>query len=579
MEEVLAGTADYDQRYPSMQQAYQDLTDYRDGVFSLFTSIPAERENTQAPLEPVPAQSREKMPQQAETSQAYDLQVDTIVTIGTKEYSIDFISDEMVTLFTGAKWIIEGDIKACFDSFDHHITIQLLRKRIKDEAFISLMWKFLRAGYMEQWTYHETYSGSPQGSGVSPILANIYLNELDEFMARMKKSFDKGDTRSRKVHKDHDKVRWAYRKAQKNLEIERTEANLAAFKEARKVMLSTPHLDEMDENYKRLQYNRYADDFLISITGSKQDAENIKEQVKIFLKDKLNLTMSEEKTHVTHSSEKVRYLGYDIRISRSQDTKRTKKGLQRVWYGKVQLYMPKEKWIAKLHEYGAFKIKKDENGKEIWKPLHRGALMPLDDVAIISKYNSEIRGLYNYYRLAINVCNLGKFHSIMRGSCLKTLAAKYNSSVMKMYKKYRSVKGDFGADYKTKSGTKRCEFYNEGFRRNNNIAPEFVDIMPKYRGQIKPNSLAGRLKSGQCEMCGANPVKVYMHHVKRFCDLVERIKDSFMEIDSDIMVDLKKQDIEYADMCQKLGEMESRYPFILEVTEGSGSHQSYCRGT
>ena len=117
-------------------------------------------------------------------------------------------------------------------------------------------------------------------------------------------------------------------------------------------MLSTPHLDEMDENYKRLQYNRYADDFLISITGSKQDAENIKEQVKIFLKDKLNLTMSEEKTHVTHSSEKVRYLGYDIRISRSQDTKRTKKGLQRVWYGKVQLYMPKEKWIAKLHEYG-----------------------------------------------------------------------------------------------------------------------------------------------------------------------------------------------------------------------------------
>ena len=115
--------------------------------------------------------------------------------------------------------------------------------------------------------------------------------------------------------------------------------------------------------------------------------------------------------------------------------------------------------------------------------------MPLDDVAIISKYNSEIRGLYNYYRLAINVCNLGKFHSIMRGSCLKTLAAKYNSSVMKMYKKYRSVKGDFGADYKTKSGTKRCEFYNEGFRRNNNIAPEFVDIMPKYRGQIKPNSL------------------------------------------------------------------------------------------
>ena len=281
---------------------------------------------------------------------------------------------EIVTLFTGAKWIIEGDIKACFDSFDHHITIQLLRKRIRDEAFISLMWKFLRAGYMEQWTYHETYSGSPQGSGVSPILANIYLNELDEFMAKMKYSFDKGDSGNRKVHKDHDKVRWAYRKAQRNLETERKEANLTAFKEAGKVMLSTPHLDEMDKNYKRLQYNRYADDFLIAVTGSEQDAENIKERVRRFLKDGLNLNMSGEKTRITHSSEKVRYPGYDIRVSGSQDTKRTKKGLQRVWYGKVQIYMPKEKWIAKLHEYGAFKIKKDENGKEIWKPLHRGRL-------------------------------------------------------------------------------------------------------------------------------------------------------------------------------------------------------------
>lgn len=426
---------------------------------------------------------------------------------------------EITTLFTGAKWIIEGDIHACFDSFDHHITIDLLRKRIADEAFLSLMWKFLRAGYMEQWTYHSTYSGSPQGSGVSPILANIYLNELDLFVMNLKKGYDKGSSRYRKVHKDFEKARWAFRTAKAKLDEVHTEENLKAFKEAQKVMLATPHLDEMDENYKRLQYNRYADDFLIAVSGSKMDAEKIKEQVRIFLQDSLHLTMSEEKTHITHSSEKVRYLGYDIRVSRSQDTKRTKKGLQRVWYGKVQLYMPKEKWIAKLHEYGAFKIKKDENGKEVWKPLHRGALMPLDDVAIISKYNSELRGLYNYYRLAINVSNLGKFHSMMRGSCLKTLAAKYNSSVMKMYTKYRSENGDFGANYSTKSGIKRCEFYNDGYKRNKKIAPVFVDILPQCRVNIRPGSLAGRLKKGACEMCGSSPVKVFMHHVKRLKDL------------------------------------------------------------
>lgn len=426
---------------------------------------------------------------------------------------------EVATIFTGAKWIIEGDIKACFDSFDHHVTTKLLRKRIDDEVFMSLMWKFLRAGYMEQWVYHTTYSGSPQGSGVSPILSNIYLHELDMFMVKLKSEFDMGETRCRKVHENHDKVRWAFRKAKKNLENNRKEENVKAFKIAQKTMLSTPKLCEMDNNYKRLQFNRYADDFLIAVIGSQEDAVVIKEKVKVFLEDTLKLAMSEEKTHITHSSEMVRYLGYDIKISRSQDVKRTKKGLQRVWYGKVQLFMPKEKWISKLQEYNALKIKKDENGKEIWKPIHRGAFMPLDEVAIISKYNSEIRGLYNYYRMAINACNLSKFHFIMRGSCLKTLAAKYNSSVMKMYTKYRSEDGDFGANYKTKNGNKRCEFYKDGFKRNKNKAPQFADIMPSHRVKVRPNSLAGRLKGGKCEVCGASPVKVYMHHVKRLKDL------------------------------------------------------------
>jgi hypothetical protein len=274
-----------------------------------------------------------------------------------------------------------------------------------------------------------------------------------------------------------------------------------------------------DDNYKRLFYNRYADDFLIAINGSKMDAVSIKEQVKVFLERELKLTMSEEKTHVTHSSSMVRYLGFDIRVSRSQDVKRTKKGLQRVWNGKVQLFVPKEKWIAKLHEYGAFKIKKDENGKEYWKPMHRGALMHLDEVSIISKYNSEIRGLYNYYRMAINASNLGKFHSMMRGSCLKTIAAKHNTSVAKTYAKLQSEGADFGVNYQTKAGTKRCEFYNDGFKRNKNEAPQFADIMPTYRVQIRPKSLAGRLKSGICEACGESPVKIYMHHVKRLKDL------------------------------------------------------------
>ena len=84
--------------------------------------------------------------------------------------------------FIGVKWFVEGDISACFDSFDHHVLINILRRRIADEYFVALMWKFLKAGYMEQWTYKRTYSGTPQGSGISPLLANIYLNELESLL-------------------------------------------------------------------------------------------------------------------------------------------------------------------------------------------------------------------------------------------------------------------------------------------------------------------------------------------------------------------------------------------------------------
>ena len=106
--------------------------------------------------------------------------------------------------FTGAHWFVEGDIEACFDSFDHHVLTDLLRRRIDDEAFIGLIWKFLKSGYMEQWTYHRTYCGTPQGSGISPIIANIYLNELDKFMEAFKKSFDMGSSVGRKLtHEYH----------------------------------------------------------------------------------------------------------------------------------------------------------------------------------------------------------------------------------------------------------------------------------------------------------------------------------------------------------------------------------------
>lgn len=436
---------------------------------------------------------------------------------------------EIQNTFTGVKWMIEGDIKACFDCFDHHVLIELLRRRIHDEYFISLMWKFLKAGYMEQWVYHTTYSGTPQGSGMSPILANIYLSELDNFMEQYKVKFDVGgkDRRETKeysrINGTHERLRKKYRRLKDTLPVEERKALAKQLRSVQLQKLQTPLYPVKDDAYKRLQYNRYADDFVVGIIGSKEDAEKVKADIKLFLQDSLKLTLSEEKTKITHSAEKIRYLGYDISVLRDMSFTRTANGqLQRLWYGRVKLTMPHEKWFNKLLEYRTIRILKDENGRERWRTLHRGNLTSRPDIEIISKFNSEIRGIYNFYRMAQNVSTLDKFYNIMKSSMLKTFANKYRTTVNKIKKAYIKD-GIFGVDYQTKEGEKRCELYHDGFTRKKDDMLAYVDILPQYKKYDKPNSLAGRLNSKTCELCGDKSEHLIMHHVKRLKDLSESI--------------------------------------------------------
>lgn len=426
--------------------------------------------------------------------------------------------NEIKTTFSGVQWVIEGDIKACFDSFDHHVLINILRRRIKDEHFIALMWKMLKAGYMEQWTYHHTYSGTPQGSGVSPILANIYLSELDRYLEDYQERFRVG-TRKRKTSKEYEQVRWRYRAQKAVLDQTHTKDAVRAFKEAQQKLLNTPYYPQGDRGYQSLQFNRYADDFVVGIIGSREDAERAKADIRNFLANTLKLTLSEEKTKITHSSELIDYLGYQFTVRRSRDVKRDENGvLRRMWYGTVALYVPHDKWVQKLKEYQAFKIVTDNDGKERWKPLHRGKLMHKDALAIISQFNAEIRGLYNYYSMAENVSVLNNFAFIMKGSFLKTLAAKGNTTCNKIRKKYE-LDGVISIPYVTKSGPKRCEFYHDGFTKKAALPPVTADTLPQYVKYAKPNSLAKRLKAGVCELCGAETKEIHMHHVRRLKDL------------------------------------------------------------
>ena len=413
--------------------------------------------------------------------------------------------------YTGVKWFVEGDIKGCFDNVDHHVLVRILRRRIKDEYFISLIWKFLKAGYMEKWVYHNTYSGTPQGSLISPILANIYLNELDVFMAKYAESFNCG--KGRKINPAYKmpldvrrgKQEWLKRNSAKISEEKRQKV-MAEIRELNNYLSTVPYSDPMDTEYKRVVYVRYADDFLIGVIGSKEDAKQVKTDVGEFIKEQLHLEMSPEKTLITHGNDFARFLGYLVTVSREQNRTRTKNGfMRRTYVGKVKLYVPKEKWLNRLLSYGALKISYDKahGNKEVWEPVRRPGLIRLDDIEILNQYNAEVRGMYNYYRLANNATVLNAFVYVMKYSMYKTFAGKYRTSMRKIIRKYCRNK-DFTVSYQTKSGTKSVVFYNQGVRRNDKvIATENPDIIGRTNENRRHTRLTDRLQGHVCEFCGA----------------------------------------------------------------------------
>jgi retron-type reverse transcriptase len=211
-------------------------------------------------------------------------------------------------------WTVEGDIEGCFDNIPHGKLMKAVEQRIADEKVLKMIHAFLAAGYMEQWQYHRPYSGTPQGGVLSPLLCNIFLNQLDEFMMNDLKA---KETQSKRV--ENARRNPEYRKIEDKITRLRPILKQTA-RHARETIIKeltnlerqqrkTPYYAKDKRHPSTIGYVRSADDVVILVQGTKVEAQTIKDKIREKLQE-LGLALSEEKTKLTHWPYKTDFLGY-----------------------------------------------------------------------------------------------------------------------------------------------------------------------------------------------------------------------------------------------------------------------------
>ncbi|AQA14846.1 reverse transcriptase/maturase family protein [Streptomyces malaysiensis] len=410
---------------------------------------------------------------------------------------------EVVEVWKGTHWFIEGDISDCFGSLDHEVMLSILAEKIHDGRFLRLISHMLKAGYLEDWRWNATLSGAPQGGVASPILSNIYLDRLDQFIEQsLLPEYNHG--RRRRPNREYQVVEYAIQRAKRH-------GDRDAVRELRLRRRTLPSQDPNDPDYRRLRYVRYADDWLLGFAGPKREAEEIKSRIRTFLRDELKLELSESKTLITHAaSQAAHFLGYEIRVQHA-DTKITRQ--RRAVNGAIGLFVPRQMIRQKCALY-----------MSKGKPAQRGPLLHDEDFTIVAKYQAEFRGLVQYYLLAQDVFRLGRLQWVMETSMLKTLAGKHRSTVMKMSRKYKST-------IETPDGPRRCiqvtvprdegkkplvaRFGGISLKRQRTAV--LTDTRP-VMASMKRNELIHRLLAECCEICETR-TNLEVHHVRKLADL------------------------------------------------------------
>ncbi len=410
---------------------------------------------------------------------------------------------EIYHRWIGTKWFIEGDIAQCFDALDHKILLSILREKIHDNRFLRLIDHLLRAGYLEDWRYNATLSGSPQGAVLSPVLANIYLDKLDQFVEQnMLPKYTRGDRR---------RPNPAWQRLQVCAKSLEKKGKKDEAKTLRRQMQQLPSLDPIDPNYRRLRYLRYADDWLLGFSGPRNEAEEIKSEIGTFLREHLKLELSETKTLVTHArTGAARFLGYEI-VTLHNDRKLDQRGHRSI-NGQIGLKVPTDVVREKYERY-----------LRHGKPIHRGELIHDSLFSIVAQYQQEYRGIVEYYRLAYNLHKLNRLSWLMERSLTQTMAHKQRISVRTIHRRYRAI---------IDTDTRPHPVLQVTLERKPEQKPLVarwggISLARKNRAVLNdaPLQICGprtelerRLLADQCELCRSTE-KVQVHHVRALKDL------------------------------------------------------------
>jgi group II intron reverse transcriptase/maturase len=417
---------------------------------------------------------------------------------------------EITQRWRAVKWFIEGDISACFERIDHTVLLNILRERIHDNRFIRLIDNLLKAGYLEEWYYNTTYSGVPQGGVISPILSNLVLDKLDKYVEQtLIPAYTRGHRR--KTYPPYvalTKAAWEARKA----------GDLEAARKFAQQAQTLPSRDPNDPDFRRLWYVRYADDTLLGFVGPKAEAIEIKRQLTEFLRSELILELNQEKTLITHArTDTARFLGYEIHTLHADD-KHDHRG-QRCINGSIGLRVPAQVINAKCAEY-----------------MKRGKPIPLvqrvndEAYSIVAQYQTEYRGIVQYYRLAYNLHRFSRLKWVMEISLTRTLAKKFKTTPSKVYKRFKADCQVEGRTYKVLEVTVDrgpdkaplvAHFGGIPLRWNKWVAISDAKTIPIWSGR---SEVVERLLAQKCELCGSED-NIQVHHIRKLADLQEGQRD------------------------------------------------------